>query len=90
MDCLTKLILTVAAMIAITTAQAAETKAPICPTSPAGCIIYVRPNSVTIWEAPEPFKQVFVGSKAEGTATNEDKGSAANEDKDPQPHRRCG
>jgi hypothetical protein len=79
-DRLTKLILTVAAVMTITTAQAAET--PVCRTSPATCIIYVRPNSVTIWEAPEPFKQVFVGSKAEGSAANEDKGSAANEGKD--------
>jgi hypothetical protein len=52
-------------MMAITTAQAAET--PVCRTSPATCIIYVRPNSVTIWEAPEPFKQVFVGSAGSKT-----------------------
>jgi hypothetical protein len=70
---LTKLILTVAAMVAITTAQAAETEILDCPSSPARVcpsspdrIIYVRPNSVTIWEAPEPFKQVFVGNPAEG------------------------
>ena len=50
------LIVTVAAMMAITTAQAAETK------------IYVHPNGVTIWEAPESFKHVFVGS-----VTDEDK-----------------
>ena len=62
---LTKLILTVAAMMTITTAQAAET--PVCRTSPATCIIYVRPNSVTIWEAPKPFKQVFVGSAGSKT-----------------------
>jgi hypothetical protein len=37
-------------MMAITTAQAAETK------------IHVHPNSVTIWEAPVSFKHVFVGS----------------------------
>lgn len=76
-DRLTKLILTVAAM-AVTTAQAAEPETRVCPTSPAGCIIYVHPNSVTIWEAPEPFKQVFVGSAAD-TA---DKDSAADKDKD--------
>jgi hypothetical protein len=77
-DHLTKLILTIAAVMAITTAQAAETKTRVCPVSPAGCIIYVPPNSVTIWEAPEPFKQVFVGSAAEGNkGDKEDK-----EDKD--------
>jgi hypothetical protein len=68
------MILTIAAVMAVTTAQAAETEildcpsspARVCPSSPPDRIIYVRPNSVTIWQAPEPFKQVFVGSPAEG------------------------
>ena len=37
--------------------------------------IYVRPNSVTIWQSPEPFKHVFVNGGA--TKSEKDK-----EDKD--------
>jgi hypothetical protein len=36
--------------------------------------IYVRPNSVTIWQSPEPFKHVFVGGGAtKGEKDKEDK-----------------
>jgi hypothetical protein len=74
-DHLTKLILIIAAVMAVTTAQAAETEildcpsspARVCPSSPSDRIIYVRPNSVTIWEAPKPFKQVFVGGAGSKT-----------------------
>jgi hypothetical protein len=44
-------------MMMVTAAQATEPEK-----------IYVRPNSVTIWQSPEPFKHVFVGG-----ATKEDK-----------------
>ena len=56
------LIVTVAAMIMATAAQAAEPEK-----------IYVRPNSVTIWQSPEPFKHVFVGSATKGEKDKEDK-----------------
>jgi hypothetical protein len=74
-DHLTKLILTIAAVMAVTPAQAAEAETLVCPSSSArecpssspGRIIYVRPNSVTIWKSKKPFKQVFVGSAGSKT-----------------------
>ena len=55
------LIVTVAAMMMATAAQATEPEK-----------IFVRPNSVTIWQSPEPFKHVFVGSASDKEKDDKD------------------